>query len=420
MERTGFNPAKPIPVAFIGTYPPRQCGIATFTCDVSDAVARQNWKADSFIVAVNEPNASYEYDDKVRFQIERNNITTYIAAAQFLNESKAKIVVIQHEYGIYGGRNGEYLLTLLEHLRKPVVVSFHTTLPEPDEYMRRVTRIIGHHASAVIGLTYKSAEILEKVYGINRKKLRVVLHGVPNVNKVPTQHFKKFFGLEGRTVLSTFGLINPDKGIEFMIDALPQVVARHPEVTYLVLGQTHPVIIKEVGEVYRESLQERVSKNGIEDNVVFHNKYMEFNDLVRYLLATDIYVTPNMSKNQIVSGTLAYALGCGKAVVSTPYLYAQEAMAHGRGMFVDFNDSDGFAASINMLLENDGMKTAIEDAAYRYGRLMIWRNVANDYLKIFDEILSRHLAHQANTQLQKYLESTERRRRAFETAPTIS
>jgi glycosyltransferase involved in cell wall biosynthesis len=414
-----LNLSKPISVAFIGTYPPRQCGIATFTCDISDAIGRQNWKADSYIIAVNDASNSYQYNKNVAFQIRQQDLSSYIAAARFINESKADVVNIQHEYGIFGGRNGEYLITLLEHLKKPAVVAFHTTLPEPDDYMRRIARIIGHYASAVVGLTYKSAEILEKVYGINRRKLRVVLHGVPNVNKVPTHHFKKFFNLQGRTVMSTFGLINPDKGIEYMINALPEVVAKYPEVVYLVLGQTHPVIKREVGEVYRESLIDTVKELGIENNVIFHNEYMEFNDLVRYLLATDIYVTPNLSKNQIVSGTLAYALGCGKAVISTPYLYAQEAMAHGRGLFVDYSDSQGLTDSIMLLLDHPEMKKAIEDAAYRYGRLMIWRNVASEYMNILSDVLRQHLAYQANEQMQEYFEK-EGRRRAIETVPTGS
>lgn len=420
MEKLASGFFRPITVAFIGTYPPRQCGIATFTHDISDAIARQNWRADSFIVAVNDAGSKYEYGPNVRFQIDQNDPSSYVAAAEFINNSVAEVVNIQHEYGIFGGRNGDYILTLLEHLKKPVVVAFHTTLPEPDDYLRRVTGIIGRYASAVVGLTYKSAEILEKVYGIDRRKLRVVLHGVPNVNKVPTKHFKRFFGLEDRIVLSTFGLINPDKGIEFMIDSLPRVVKRYPEVVYLVLGQTHPVIVREVGEVYRESLEQRVRDLGLEDNVIFHNRYMEFNDLVRYLLATDIYVTPNLSKNQIVSGTLAYALGCGKAAISTPYLYASEAMTHGRGLFVDFKDSLGLTDSILTLLDHPSMKKAIEDAAYRYGRLMIWRNVARDYMKILDDVLRQHLAHQANKQLQRYLDTEGRRRAAIESVPSGS
>lgn len=378
-----------LPIAFVGTYPPRECGIATFTCDTTNAIARLNPRSGSYVIAVNDSGRSYQYNENVVFTIDQDDHSSYVKAAAFINNSAAEIVNIQHEYGIFGGLWGDNLLFLLEHLKKPVVTTFHTTLPEPDFYVRRLTQFIAHYSEKVIGLTQKSIDLLTDEYGIDDSKLKVVFHGVPDVRKVSTQHFKKLFNVEDRLVISTFGLINSSKGIEYMIDALPSIISHHPDVIYLVLGQTHPVVRQREGESYRQQLAEQVKRLGLEDYVVFVNRYLSFNDLVKYLLATDVYVTPYLNKNQIVSGTLAYAVGCGKAIVSTPYLYAEEALAEGRGIIVDFKDSRAMARAVNHILSDKAFKAKLEAATYKYGRRMIWSVVAKEYMVIFNEALRK-------------------------------
>jgi glycosyltransferase involved in cell wall biosynthesis len=378
-----------LPIAFVGTYPPRECGIATFTCDITNAIARQNSRSGSYVVALNNPGCSYPYNENVALTIDQDDHSSYIRAATFINNSPAEIVNIQHEYGIFGGLWGDNLLFMLEHLKKPVVTTFHTTLPEPDFYVKKLTQFIAHYSQKVIGLTQTSIDLLEDVYGIDGSKLNVVYHGVPDVRKVSTQRFKKLFNVDGRLVISTFGLINSSKGIEHMIDALPSIISQHPDVIYLVLGQTHPVVKQKEGESYRESLNDRVKKLGLEDYVVFVNRYLSFNDLVKYLLATDVYVTPYLNKNQIVSGTLAYAIGCGKAIVSTPYLYAEEALAEGRGIVVDFKDSRAMGQAVSRILSDKAFKAKMEAATYKYGRRMVWPVVAKEYITMFNEALRR-------------------------------
>ncbi len=378
-----------VPIAFVGTYPPRECGIATFTCDITNAIEKLNPKAGSYIVAMNTPGASCDYGKNVVLTIDQDDHLDYIKAANYINNSGAKIVNIQHEYGIFGGLWGDNLLCLLEHLKKPVVATLHTTLPNPDYYLKKLSQFIDHYSAKVIVLTHKSVEILNREYEIDRSKMSVVYHGVPDVKKVSTFRFKKTLNLSDRVVISTFGLLNNAKGIEHILDALPGIIAKHPDIIYLVLGQTHPVIREKEGESYRQMLEDKVEKLGLEGYVVFENHYLNFNDLVKYLLATDVYVTPYLNKNQIVSGTLAYAVGCGKAIVSTPYLYAQEALAEGRGLIVDFKDSHSIAKAVNRILGDKAFKAKLEAATYKYGRKMIWQAVARQYIMIFNEILEK-------------------------------
>ena len=301
----------------------------------------------------------------------------------------ADLINIQHEYGLFGGERGEWLADFMSVLDKPAVLTMHTVLPEPDETYLRVTQALCEEASKVVALSETGRGLLEGVYGIDPDKLQVIHHGVPDVPFQDTAAAKASFGIGQRTVISTFGLISRGKGLEYAIEAMREVVKRHPETLYLILGETHPVVRRQEGESYRESLTAMVRQYGLHYNVQLIDKYLDFDEVVSYLAATDIYLTPYLNPAQIVSGTLAYAVGCGKAIVSTPYLYAQELLAHNRGFLCDFRDASSIASRLNMLLDDPALRRATERRAYRFGRQMTWPNVAMQYGRLFSELCPR-------------------------------
>jgi len=377
--------APPRPL-FVGSYPPRECGIATFTKDVVDSYDRA-FGTSSQVIAVNEPGAEVRrYPREVVARIAEQDHLTYVAAARFVNEHPAEIVNIQHEYGLFGGERGEWLVDFIRLLEKPAVLTLHTVLPEPDEQYLRVTRELCRQASKVIALSETGRELLEGIYGIDPQRLRVIHHGVPDVPFHGTDAAKATFGIGLRTVISTFGLISRGKGLEYAIEAMSDVVKRHPEALYLILGETHPVVRRQEGESYRESLQAMVRDFGLTYNVQLVDKYLAFDEVVSYLSATDIYLTPYLNPAQIVSGTLAYAVGCGKAIVSTPYLYARELLAHNRGFLCEFRDANSIAGRLAMLLDDPSLRRATERRAYRFGRQMTWPHVAAEYGALFAEL----------------------------------
>ncbi|MDE2481253.1 MAG: glycosyltransferase family 4 protein [bacterium] len=373
-------------VLLLGSYPPRECGIATFTHDVVTSFDR--WFAlRSDVVAIDEPGGEMRrYPAEVVARLSEQDRYGYREIARFINEHPAELLAIQHEYGLFGGERGEWLLDLLDAVEKPVVLTMHTVLPEPDETMLRVTRDLCERASAVVSLSGTGRDLLERAYGIAPEKLRVIHHGVPDVPFQSTDAAKASFGIGQRMVISTFGLINRGKGLEYAIEAMRDVVARHPEALYLILGETHPVVRRREGESYRESLLELVRGHGLQHNVQLIDKYLAFDELVSYLAATDIYLTPYLNPVQIVSGTLAYAMGCGKAIVSTPYLYAEELLAHHRGFLCEFRDAPSIAQRVSMLLDDPSLRRATERRAYRFGRQMTWPNVAREYGRLFLEL----------------------------------
>lgn len=374
-------------VLFLGSYPPRECGIATFTRDVVEAFDRQ-FGTHSEIVAIDEAGGEVRrYGPEVVARISQVDHRSHLRAAEFINSSPAEMLNVQHEYGLFGGDLGEWLIDLLGSLTKPAVLTLHTVLPEPDEKMLDVTKRLCRYAAKVVSLSETGRELLERVYGIAASKLRVIHHGVPDVPFVGTQAAKASFGIGERSVISTFGLINRGKGLEYAIDAMRAIVARHPETLYFILGETHPVVRRQEGESYRESLQRLVCDYGLQYNVQLVDKYLEYDEIVSYLGATDVYLTPYLNPTQVVSGTLAYAVGCGKAIVSTPYLYAKELLAYGRGFVVPFKDADAIAARIVDLLDDPAMRRATERRAYRFGRQMTWPHVALDYGRLFTELL---------------------------------
>lgn len=376
----------PLPL-FLGSYPPRECGIATFTRDVVEEFDRQ-FGTRSRVIAIDEPGGKVRrYGQEVVARISQEERRDYLDTAEFISRDPAELLNIQHEYGLFGGERGDWLVDLLRNLRKPAVLTMHTVLSEPDETMLRVTERLCHYSTKIIVLSETGRELLERVYGVDPAKLRVIHHGVPDVPFSGTEAAKASFGMGQRLVISTFGLINRDKGLEYAIQAMRKVVAKHPATLYLILGRTHPVVRRHDGESYRESLQAMVQEYGLQYNVQLVDKYLDFEEVVNYLTATDVYLTPYLNPTQIASGTLAYAVGCGKAIVSTPYIYAKELLAFGRGFIVPFKDADAMAERVIALLDDPVLRRATERRAYRFGRQMTWPHVSADYGRLFNELL---------------------------------
>jgi polysaccharide biosynthesis protein PslF len=373
-------------VLFLGSYPPRECGIATFTKDMVDAYDRA-FGVSTPVIAIDEPGAEVRrYPPEVVGRIAEQDRASYTAAAEFVNSYPVELVNIQHEYGLFGGERGEWLVDFLRAVEKPAVLTLHTVLPEPDETYLRVTRELCEEATKVVALSETGRGLLEEIYGIDPQKLEVIHHGVPDVPFQDTNAAKASFGIGQRTVISTFGLISRGKGLEYAIEAMREVVKRHPETLYLILGETHPVVRRQEGESYRESLHAMVRAFGLQYNVQLVDKYLDFDEVVSYLAATDIYLTPYLNPAQIVSGTLAYAVGCGKAIVSTPYLYAQELLAHNRGFLCEFRDAVSIGMKLGMLLDDPSLRRATERRAYRFGRQMTWPHVAAAYGRLFTDL----------------------------------
>lgn len=372
-------------IAFVADYIPRKCGIATFTADLQHAVAGQYPSVECFVCAVSEPDRSYDYPPEVRFEIEEEEPDSYRRAADFLNFSNADVVCLQHEYGIFGGRAGGYVLRLLRDLRIPVVTTLHTILREPDPDQHRVLRDIVALSARVVTMTEKGRCFLRDIYGVPDDKIDLIPHGIPDMPFVDPNFYKDQFGVEGKHVLLTFGLLSPNKGIEYVLRALPQIVEVFPETVYIVLGATHPNLVREQGETYRLSLERLARDLGIEKHVIFYNRFVDIDELKEFLGAADIYITPYLNPAQITSGTLSYAFGCGKAVISTPYWHAEELLAEGRGVLVPFADSEAIAREVIGLLQDPTRRHAMRKRAYMLGREMVWSHVAHMYVESFEK-----------------------------------
>jgi glycosyltransferase involved in cell wall biosynthesis len=385
-ERTGENPPEPRrQVCLVSTYPPRACGIATFTSDLRRSLSDPNNRMQANVVALTGTPHALQYPDEVTFEIRQNHLSDYRLAAEYINFSGADVISLQHEFGIFGGADGRYILELLENLRSPVVTTLHTVLPEPPAGLRDTLIRVADLSDKLVVMNARAAPILTGVYGISPQKIEVIHHGVPDVPFIDPNYYKDHFGVEGRLVLLTFGLLSRNKGIEFMLEALPELVARHPEVVYIVLGATHPEVKRRQGEEYRLFLQRRVHELGLDEHVIFHDRYVSLEELCEFIGACDIYVTPYQAKDQIVSGTLAYAVGMGKAVVSTPYLYAAEVLDEGRGRLVEFGSSASMTNALVELVENEGERHQMRKRAYEYGRQMTWDQVSLRYQDLFEK-----------------------------------
>src|SRR5258708_2308030 len=371
-------------IAFVGDHLPRKCGIATFTSDLLAAVAAAHPQSQCLSVSVNDIQGGYEYPEVVRFEIEEQDLSSYQRAADFLNISNVDIVCLQHEYGIFGGSAGGHILALLRELRMPVVTTLHTVLQDPKADQRRVMEELISLSTRVLVMTERGRLMLEEIYQAPPAKIDLIPHGIPDVGFVDPTYFKDQFGVEGRIVLLTFGLLSPNKGIEYVLNALPGILAEFPDVVYIVLGATHPNELREHGEAYRLSLEILAKKNKLEKNVIFYNQFVDLENLTEFIGAADLYITPYLNEAQITSGTLAYAFGAGKVVVSTPYWHAAELLADDRGVLVPFGDAPAIAREVIGLLRDDTRRHAIRKNAYKLGREMVSTNLAPLYMLSFE------------------------------------
>lgn len=371
-------------IGFIGNHLPRQCGIATFTTDLLEAIATEYGETTCIALPVNDIVEGYVYPPQVRFELAEKDIDSYRRAADFLNINNVDLVCLQHEYGIYGGTAGSHILALLRELRMPIVTTLHTILENPDPDQLKVLQEVVALSDRVAVMSERGVEMLHRIYGVSRKKIDFIPHGIPDVPFTDSSFHKDLFGVEGKKVLLSFGLLSSGKGIEDVISALPAIVERHPDVVYLVVGATHPQVVRNEGESYRLSLQRLARDLGVEDHVVFYNRFVTLEELNQFISAADIYLTPYLNAAQITSGTLAYTLGAGKAVISTPYWYAEEVLADERGVLVPFHDSAKLAEAVIDLFDNDAQRDAMRKRAYMLGREMIWSQVAQRYMESFE------------------------------------
>lgn len=375
---------------FMGTFPPRECGIATFTQDLTNAIDKRFYPSiKTKILALNNNGTNiYNYPKKVMFQISDTDINSYIETAKKINKSKKiKVVCIQHEFGIFGGYYGDHLLAFLEVLKKPAFVTFHSVLPNPDKQRKIVVKAIADRVNAIIVMTQKAVTILQKEYKITETPIKVVPHGIPDVNFETQLKEKNHLRLKNKIVLSSFGMISRNKGYEYVIEALPEVVKQYPNLVYVIVGGTHPVVRKNEGEVYRNMLEAKVKELGLQNNVKFYNKYVTKEEIIQYVKASDIYISPSLTPEQITSGTLVYAMGCGRAVVSTPFLHAKDILTKDRGELAEFEDSESFTKAILRILNNQERLRILESNAYTYTRQMVWHNVGLSYVRQFNRYL---------------------------------
>lgn len=380
-------------IAFVSTYPPQECGIATYTQDLVNALETHGYIKKAIVVAVSDD--AHAYDHHVNFVIRKHIRQDYAMAAEFLNDSDVDIVNIQHEFGIFGGEDGEFVLELYKRLTKPIVTTLHTVLYNVDSKKRRITQLMAQYSKRLIVMNSIAFWLLSQHYGIDVTNVALIYHGAPDIPFGLKEEAKRELGLSGKIVLSTFGLINRGKGIEYAIQAMSHITKHFPQAVYLVIGRTHPGVVRHEGESYRMELEELVRKLNLSEHVKFVNKYLTKGEIIRYLCASDIYLCPYTSLNQIVSGTLAYAVAAGKAIVSTPSLYAQEILAEGRGLLCEPCNPESISEKVIYLLSNPRELEALERRAYRFGRQMTWKAVAWDHERLFREVVAYSHALQA-------------------------
>jgi|HubBroStandDraft_6_1064221.scaffolds.fasta_scaffold01079_8 glycosyltransferase involved in cell wall biosynthesis len=386
--RLQSKPSLPSRIAVIGNYLPRQCGIATFTTDLCAAISAEYGTARLLALPVNDTEQGYDYPARVRWSLAQDDVTSYEEAAEFLNFNNIDMVCLQHEYGIFGGAAGSHILHLLRALKMPVVTTLHTVLREPNPDQRMVMAEIAELSDRLIVMSQLSSQFLQEIFKVPGSKIDMVPHGVPDLPFLDPNFYKDRFGVEGKAVLLTFGLLSPNKGIENVIQALPQILAKHTNVSYIVAGATHPHVLRREGDRYRESLQALAKEVGVESQVIFHNRFVSPEEMVQFIGAADIYITPYRHEAQVVSGTLAYALGAGKAIISTPYWHAIELLDDRRGALVPFQDPAAIANKTIELLDTPAIRHAMRKRAYLFAREMVWKRVAQGYMESFARVRS--------------------------------
>jgi len=388
LPRPQSSAGLPSRIAVVGNYLPRQCGIATFTTDLCDAISAEYGSARLFAVPVNDTDSGYAYPERVRLALQQDDLSSYEQAADFLNFTNFDLVCLQHEYGIFGGPAGSHILGLLRRLKIPVITTLHTVLREPNPDQRRVMEEIAAISDRLIVMSQLSSQFLQEIFKVPGSKIDMVPHGVPDLPFLDPNFHKDRFGVEGKAVLLTFGLLSPNKGIENVIKAMPEILAKHKNVVYIVAGATHPHILRREGDRYRTYLQDLAKEMGVESQVLFHNRFVSPEEMVEFIGAADIYITPYRHEAQVVSGTLAYALGAGKAIISTPYWHAIELLDDRRGALVPFQDPDAIARKAVELLDTPAIRHAMRKRAYKYARGMVWKSAAQGYMASFAQARS--------------------------------
>jgi glycosyltransferase involved in cell wall biosynthesis len=384
-------------IAYISTYPPRECGIATFNQNLMRAISenfpeRKSLLNGGFVVALNDSEnmQEYEYPGEVKYVIRQNHQKDYIRAANYINTSSADVCIMEHEFGIYGGESGIYILPLINRIEKPLISILHTILKDPSYVQRIIIREIAEQSSKIIVMSKRAVEFLTTIYDIPADKIRIIEHGVPDVEASPDNPVKNLSQFKNHRVLLTFGLISRNKGLETVVRALPKIVEKHPDVMYVVLGNTHPGVIKNSGEEYRDHLKTLANQLNVSKHLSFINKFVSEEELVDYLTATDIYVTPYLNEAQITSGTLSYAVGAGAAIVSTPYWHATELLANNRGRLFDFKNADALAENVIELLDQKRVLNELKENAYEYGLHLRWPVIGAEFISVAQEACTNH------------------------------
>jgi glycosyltransferase involved in cell wall biosynthesis len=384
---------QPSKIAFVADYLPRKCGIATFTHDLHHAVSTQYPEAECGVLAVNDIPEGYDYPPEVRFEFREQSLRDYQEASDFLRLNGFEVLCLQHEYGIYGGKSGSHILELIRQVNLPVVTTLHTILLEPTPDQRKVMDVVIRESERVVVMTERAQLILTETYSAPPEKVDLIPHGIPDMPFVDPNFFKDQFGVEGKKMLLTFGLLSPGKGIEYVIRALPEITRQHPDLVYIVLGATHPNLVRTEGERYRQSLERLAEDLGMKDHVAFYDRFVELKELKEFIGAADIYITPYLNEAQITSGTLCYAFGCGKCVISTPYWHAEELLADDRGVLVPFRNSDAIASEVVALLDDETRLNAMRKRAYLLGRESTWSQTAHHYFEAFRRARTSHGLH---------------------------
>jgi len=381
---------KPIRVIYISTYIPQKCGIATFTKDVTSAINLLNPYALAEIMPVVKEGEDPQFPWEVKQKIIQSDLNSYLEAAKYINNSSCDLVLVEHEFGIFGGNCGNYLISFLDAIKKPKVMTCHTLIDNPESECGQVFQKLLKKIDGLTVMTKNSAKKLVNSYGFNKNKIAVIPHGTPDFNYDSTEFYKKKKNLQGRIILGNINLLSENKGIDYSIESIARIAKKYPEVLYLVIGQTHPNILENEGEKYRNSLKQKIKRMGIQKNVKFINRYLTLKELIEWLKVIDIYITPYLDPQQSSSGALAYAVGAGKICISTKYLYAREILAYGRGIFIPFKNSSAIAKAVLDIWRDEIRRKKIQKKAYEYGRFMTWSNVALLHLDFFAEIIKKN------------------------------